>query len=208
MTAHPNDTATLLDELRRNAQAPMDRFDRLHGMGGFPEYGEDERPFPDEVLKLLDLLAAAEHRATRAEAQSAVRGRAVVIYRERAREAETRIKAWEKQYDHDLAQADLIADQAEARVRDLAQEVKDERGACLDQMEQVRIRDARIKAVQDELVATQEYGAKLAHRKDEAEARIRAVLTAVQEWESADVRHEVAPIMRAASTRIRRALDD
>ena len=87
------DAAALLDELRRNAQAPMDRFDSLNGMGGFPEYGEDERPFPDEVLKLLDLLAAAEHRATRAEAQSAVRGRAVVIYRERAREAEARIKA-------------------------------------------------------------------------------------------------------------------
>ena len=112
-----NDTDALLDRLRRNAQAPMDRFDRLHGMGGFPEYGEDERPFPDEVLKLLDLLAAAEHRATRAEAQSAVRGRAVVIYRERAREAEARIEAWEKQYAHDLAQADLIADQAEARIK-------------------------------------------------------------------------------------------
>ena len=121
-----NDIEALLDRLRRNAEAPMDRFDSLNGMGGFPEYGEDERPFPDEVLKLLDLLAAAEHRATRAEAQSAVRGRAVVIYRERAREAE-------------------------ARVRDLAQEVKDERGACLDQMEQVRIRDARIKAVEDVL---------------------------------------------------------
>ena len=117
MTAHPNDTAALLDRLRRNAQAPMDRFDRLHGMGGFPEYGEDERPFPDEVLKLLDLLAAAEHRATRAEAQAAIRGRAVVIYRERAREAEARIEAWERQYDHDLAQADLIADQAEARIK-------------------------------------------------------------------------------------------
>ena len=95
MTAHPNDTDALLDRLRRNAQAPMDRFDRLHGMGGFPEYGEDERPFPDEVLKLLDLLAAAEHRATRAEAQSAIRGRAVVMYRERAREAEVRIGAVE-----------------------------------------------------------------------------------------------------------------
>ena len=89
------DTDALLDRLRRNAQAPMDRFDRLNGMGGFPEYGEDERPFPDEVLKLLDLLATAEHRATRAEAQSAVRGRAVVMYRERAREAEARIKAVE-----------------------------------------------------------------------------------------------------------------
>ena len=93
------DTDALLDRLRRNAQAPMDRFDRLNGMGGFPEYGEDERPFPDEVLKLLDLLATAEHRATRAEAQSAVRGRAVVMYRERAREAEARIKAVEELCD-------------------------------------------------------------------------------------------------------------
>ena len=40
-----------------------------------------------------DALAAAEHRATRAEAQSDIRGRAVVIYRERAREAEARIQA-------------------------------------------------------------------------------------------------------------------
>src|SRR5699024_1450493 len=40
------------------------------------------------VPEILDRLAAAEHRATRAEAQSAVRGRAVTIYRDRAREAE------------------------------------------------------------------------------------------------------------------------
>ena len=78
---------------------------------------------PDEVLALLDQLD----------------------------QAEARIEAWEKQYAHDLAQADLIADQAEAR--------------------------------------------------------IKAVLTVVQEWESANVRHEAAPIVRAASTRIRRALD-
>lgn len=42
---------------------------------------------------LLDALAAAEHRATRAEAQSAIRGRAVAIHRQRAREAEARVKA-------------------------------------------------------------------------------------------------------------------
>lgn len=93
MNNDPIDTEALLDRLRRNAQAPMGRVERLNGMGGSPEYGDDERPFPDEMLKLLDLLAAAEHRATRAEAQSAIRGRAVVIYRERAREAEARIKA-------------------------------------------------------------------------------------------------------------------
>ena len=130
VTVHPNDIEALLDRLRRNTQAPMGRFDRLNGMGGFPEYGEDERPFPDEVLKLLDLLATAEHRATRAEAQSAVRGRAVVIYRERAREAEARIEAWEKQYDHDLAQADLIADQAEARIK-AVQDVLDQHESIL-----------------------------------------------------------------------------
>lgn len=42
-------------------------------------------------------------------------------------------------------------DAAEQRIRDLTQEVKDERGAALDQMEQVRIRDARIRAVEDVL---------------------------------------------------------
>lgn len=40
---------------------------------------------------------------------------------------------------------------AERRIRDLTQEVRDERGAARDQMEQVRIRDARIKAVRDAL---------------------------------------------------------
>ena len=42
-------------------------------------------------------------------------------------------------------------DAAEQRIRDLTQEARDERAACLDQMEQVRIRDARIKAVEDVL---------------------------------------------------------
>lgn len=37
--------------------------------------------------------------------------------------------------------------QAEQRIRDLTQEVQDERAACLDQIEQVQARDARIKAV-------------------------------------------------------------
>lgn len=40
-------------------------------------------------------------------------------------------------------------DAAERRIRDLTQEVRDERGAARDQMEQVSIRDARIKAVED-----------------------------------------------------------
>ena len=44
-----------------------------------------------------------------------------------------------------------MLDQAEQRIRDLTQEVRDERGACLDQIEQVQARDARIKAVEDVL---------------------------------------------------------
>ena len=68
----------------------------------------------------------AEHRATRAEAQSAIRGRAVVIYRERAREAEAERDGWR-------------------------QTALDERGAALDTLEQIKARDARIKAVQDVL---------------------------------------------------------
>ena len=69
-----------------------------------------------------DALAAAEHRATRAEAQSAIRGRAVVIYRERAREAEAERDEWR-------------------------QTALDERGAALDTLEQIKARDKRIQAV-------------------------------------------------------------
>ena len=50
--------------------------------------------------------ARVEYRATRAEAQSAIRGRAVVMYRERAREAEARIKAVQDLID----QADTAGD--------------------------------------------------------------------------------------------------
>ena len=112
MTDHPLDT----EALRREALGQLGRI------------AADPR-WPGRVLSLLDLLAAAEHRATRAEAQSAIRGRAVVIYRERARKAEA---------------------ERDCRRRENAE-------------------------LRDELVATQEYGAKLAHGKDEAEARIKAV---------------------------------
>ena len=71
-----------------------------------------------------EALAAAEHRATRAEAQSAIRGRAVVIYRERARQAEAERDEWR-------------------------QAALDERGAALDLLEQIKVRDRRIQAVQD-----------------------------------------------------------
>lgn len=43
--------------------------------------------------QLVADLGRAEHRIARLEAQTAIRGRAVVMYRDRAREAEARIKA-------------------------------------------------------------------------------------------------------------------
>ena len=110
MTAHPIDTEALQAELE----------------AAVVDY---RSPHPDLAARALSALTAAEHRATRAEAQSAIRGRAVVIYRERARQAEA-----ERDY----------------RRRENAE-------------------------LRDELVATQEYGAKLAHGKDEAEERIEAV---------------------------------
>src|SRR5699024_3700687 len=61
---------------------------------------------------ILDRLAAAEHRAARAEAQSAIRGRAVAIYQQRAREAEAERGEWR-------------------------QTALDERGAALDALEQI-----------------------------------------------------------------------
>ena len=77
----------------------------------------------DDEEALLARLQAAEHRATRAEAQSAIRGRAVVIYRERARQAEAERDEWR-------------------------QTALDERGAALDLLEQIKARDKRIQAVQ------------------------------------------------------------
>src|SRR5699024_10258066 len=71
MTDHPIDT----EALRREA------------LGQLGRVAADPR-WPGRVLSLLDLLADAEHRATRAEAQSAIRGRAVAIYQQRARQAE------------------------------------------------------------------------------------------------------------------------
>ena len=59
--------------------------------------------------------------------------------------------------DHLITLLDQL-DQAEARIRDLTQEVRDERGAALDQIEQVKIRDARIKAVQDVVDQHSHYG--------------------------------------------------
>src|SRR5699024_1149061 len=82
-----------------------------------------------------EALAAAEHRATRAEAQSAIRGRAVVIYRERAREAEAERDRWHSMWRQrgvkHLA-AEKRATRAEAERDGWRQTALDERGAALD----------------------------------------------------------------------------
>ena len=106
MTAHPIDP----EEARFGAEAHL-------------RYGGGGDDLAENVLALLDALAATEARATRAEAQSAIRGRAVVMYRERAREAEAERDEWR-------------------------QSALDERGAALDALEQVKVRDARVRAVE------------------------------------------------------------
>ena len=231
-TLHPDEVIALLDQLdqaealldrlRRNAQAPMDRFDRLHGMGGFPEYGEDERPFPDEVLKLLDLLADAEHRATRAEAQSAIRGRAVAIYQRRAREAEAerdwnwrssrqskieRIKAntradkAEAERDmllDDLRKAEQRADQAEARVRNLEGTARVLVGEALD-AETARDEHRRRADEAEAEARTQR------HRADDmednalrAQTNLRAAEERVDEWRQAALEESAAQLPDAS----------
>lgn len=76
---------------------PTDRdWDRLDAL-----VDEDPIALRDAAWRLATALAAAEHRIARLEAQTSIRGRAVVIYRERAREAEARIKAVEDVLDAD-----------------------------------------------------------------------------------------------------------
>ena len=98
-----------------------------------------------------EALAAAEHRATRAEARAEVRGRAVAIYRKRAEEAEVAARwAHDRAYKADLSWEDekRRADQAEASRDEWRQTALDERGAALDLLEQIKVRDRRIQAVQ------------------------------------------------------------
>ena len=145
MTTHPIDTEALRrladaatagpwENARNGVQQSLDAATkagdyRYEGVGIVPEeyVRQDDAEFiaaaRTAVPALLDALAAAEHRATRAEAQSAIRGRAVVIYRERAREAEAERDEWR-------------------------QTALDERGAALDLLEQIKVRDRRIQAVQ------------------------------------------------------------
>ena len=96
----------------------LDMTERLGFLGDRPE-------LCDEVVDgLWSALDRAERRIARLEAQTDIRGRAVVIYRERARQAEAERDEWR-------------------------QTALDERAASLDALEQVKVRDARIKAVRE-----------------------------------------------------------
>src|SRR5699024_3143017 len=108
---------------------------------------------------------AAEKRATRAEAQAAIRGRAVAIYQQRAREAEAWWDRWHSMWRQrgvkHLA-AEKRATRAEAERDGWRQTALDERGAALDALEQIKVRDARIKAVQDLIDQVKRAAAKAA----------------------------------------------
>lgn len=81
---------------------PTDRdWDRLDAL-----VDEDPIALRDAAWRLATALAAAERRIARLEAQTSIRGRAVVMYRERAREAEARIKV----VQHLIDQADEAGD--------------------------------------------------------------------------------------------------
>lgn len=130
MTPHPIDA----EALRRLADAAGEgpwMFDRDQNDGWMVVFGGNEHPHGYSIIgsneylepadaefiaasraavpALLDALAAAEHRATRAEAQSAIRGRAVVIYRERARKAETSAAhIWNEGYQAGFSDGPII----------------------------------------------------------------------------------------------------
>ena len=80
MNAHPIDTEAL-----------RERAAHVYRHGGPPNAVES---LAANMPGLLDLLAAAEHRIARLEAQTDIRGRAAVMYRERARKAEAERDEW------------------------------------------------------------------------------------------------------------------
>lgn len=65
----------------------------------------------------------AERRIARLEAQTDIRGRAVVMYRERAREEEAAVENWRKQYAQDIEYWIKETDTAEARIKAVRDEL-------------------------------------------------------------------------------------
>ena len=113
---------------------------------------------------------------------------------------------------HDIAELALNSAGLAAHFRDKrdmerarAEKAEDTLSLVQQQRDQANARAERAEAELDSWM-TRAYEAE--QRAWRAEARIKAVLAAVQEWESTAVRYDVAPIMRAASTRIRRALEE
>src|SRR5699024_5879891 len=84
------------DELRQTRRRLLGKVDQLEvKLRNSGSSGEQPRALTArETCVLIDLRAAAEARATRAEAQSDIRGRAVAIYQQRARDAEAERDEW------------------------------------------------------------------------------------------------------------------
>lgn len=143
MTAHHIDT----EALRREAD------DAARGLAIYFN--------PGDIHQVLDALTAAERRATRAEAQSAIRGRAVAIYQARAARAERAedksLAGWGEAQDG-WHEADLRAERAEAERDEWKEVALQERAAALDALEQIKARDQRIQAVRDVLDRHAHYG--------------------------------------------------
>ena len=105
MNAHPIDTEALRRLADRATPGPWEVSGSLVGIGRTkPNIGQtwglrwrQDIEFicaaRTAIPQLLDQLDRAEHRIARLEAQTDIRGRAVVMYRDRAREAEVRVKA-------------------------------------------------------------------------------------------------------------------
>ena len=110
MTAHPIDT----EALRARAS-------HVYRHGGPPNAIES---LAANIPGILDRLADAEHRATRAEAQSEARRIDIEYWQGVARGNAVTVDVWKET-------------------------ALQERGAALDALEQVKARDARIKAVRD-----------------------------------------------------------
>ena len=112
MTAHPID----IEALRARAA-------HVYRHGGPANAIES---LAANIPAILDRLAAAEHRATRAEAQSEARRVDIEYWQGVARGIAVTVDVWKET-------------------------ALQERGAALDALEQIKVRDARIKAVQDVL---------------------------------------------------------
>lgn len=98
------------ERMRANARAAMERVDRLNGMGGGPEYGSDERPYPDEILELLNELDRSAGEQDALVGDNIVLRGALAAQKARAEVAETTRgdlrQQWEAGYQAGIRNAD------------------------------------------------------------------------------------------------------